>query len=54
MQQQSKSVQKQYINLAIYRLNKQAQQIADDATRAAEWLDLQQQMLALQDELAAL
>lgn len=52
--QQPKSVQKQYINLAIYRANKQAEQIADDATRAAEWLALQQQIVALQEELAAL
>lgn len=52
--QQPKSVQKQYINLAIYRAQKQAQLIEQDATRAAEWLALQQQILALQEELAAL
>ena len=52
--QQPKSVQKQYINLAIYRANKQAEQIAADATRSAEWLALQQQIIELQEQLQAL
>lgn len=49
---QQKNITKQYIKLAIYRLNKQAEQL--DATQADEWLALQQQMLELQEQLASI